>query len=167
MSKIVRIASCACGAVRCEAVQEPIAAAVCYCADCQNGGRFLSALPGAPPVLDADGGASYLVYRDDRFRCISGADKLVPYRLSDKAPTRRMVASCCNSGMFVKFEPGFWVSAYRLRFAGNLPPVAMRNQTRDRKSAAPLPTDAPNFPRYPLRFLAKLAQERLKMALGL
>jgi hypothetical protein len=159
-------ASCACGTVRCEGIGEPISSTVCYCADCQKGGRIIEALPAAPHVLDADGGASYLIYRDDRFRCIAGEDKLVAYRLSDAAPTRRMVASCCNSGMFVKFEPGFWVSAYRLRFAGDLPPVTMRNQTRDRNAATPLPADAPSFPRYPLRLFAKLILARVAMLFG-
>src|ERR1700753_1343707 len=156
MEKIVRHASCACGTVRCEATGAPIVSAVCYCDDCQQGGLRTEALPGARPVLDTDGGASYLTYRDDRFRCVSGAELLVAHKLTDKAPTRRMVASCCNSGMFLKFEPGFWISSYRLRYSGDLPPVEMRNQIRDRRANTPIPTDAPSFSRYPMRLFAKL-----------
>jgi hypothetical protein len=166
MGEIIRLASCACGAVRCEAVGAPIVSAVCYCGDCQKGGRQIEALPGAPAVLDPDGGASYLTYRDDRFRCVSGAELLVAHRLSDRAPTRRMVASCCNSGMFLKFEPGFWISSYRLRFSGDPPPVEMRNQTRDRKAEAAIPSDAPSFSRYPMRLFARLIRARIAMLFG-
>jgi hypothetical protein len=152
--------------VRCEAVGPPIVSAVCYCSDCQEGARRIEALPGAPPILDADGGASSLLYRDDRFRCVSGEEFLVAYRLKERAPTRRMAASCCNSGMFLKFEPGFWVSAYRLRFSGDLPPVEMRNQTRDRKAQTPIPTDAPGFARFPMRLFARLMLARVAMWVG-
>lgn len=76
--------------------QAPTVSVVCYCSDCQEGGRRIEALSGAPRVLDVDGGASYLTYFDDRFRCVAGADKLVATQLSDRAPTRRMEASCCN-----------------------------------------------------------------------
>jgi hypothetical protein len=167
VSKTVSISSCACGAVRCEAVGAPIVSAVCYCSDCQEGGRRIEALPGAPRVLEADDGASYLTYRDDRFQCVSGAEMLVPIRLNDRAPTRRMVASCCNSGMFVKFEPGFWVSSYRLRHSGDLPPIEMRNQTRDRRAETPIAKDAPSFARFPMRLFAKLIRARIAMFAGL
>jgi hypothetical protein len=166
MGNAIRIASCACGAVRCEGVGAPIASVVCYCSDCQEGGRRIEALPGAPRVLDADGGAASLVYRDDRFRCVAGAEKLVAYRNNDRAPTRRMVASCCNSGMFLKFEPGFWVSSYRLRFSGDLPPIEMRNQTRDRRVEMAIASDAPSFSCYPIRLFAKLIRARIEMFFG-
>lgn len=167
MGKIIRLASCACGTVRCEGVGAPIVSAVCYCSDCQEGGRKIEALPAAPRVLDADGGASYLTYRDDRFRCVSGADMLVAHRLNDRAPTRRMVASCCNSGMFLKFEPGFWISSYRLRYSGDLPPIEMRNQTRDRRAETAISSDAPSFSRFPMRLFAKLIRARMEMLFGL
>ena len=166
MEGTIRIASCACGAVRCEAVGAPIVTAVCYCDDCQRGGRIIEALPGAAKVLDEDGGSSYLTYRDDRFRCVAGEDKLVAYRLSERSPTRRMVASCCNSGMFLKFEPGFWVSTYRLRYSGDLPPVEMRNQTRYRVSDRAIAADAPNFARFPVKLFVKLVAARIAMLLG-
>jgi len=167
MGAIIRLASCACGTVRCEGVGAPIVSAVCYCSDCQEGGRRIEALPGAPPVLDPDGGASYLTYRDDRFRCVSGAEKLVAYKLHDRATTRRMVASCCNSAMFLKFEPGFWVSSYRLRYSGDLPPIEMRNQTRGRKAEMPIPSDSASFSRYPMRLFAKLIRARIEKLLRL
>src|SRR5271167_889833 len=95
MDRIIRLASCACGTVRCEGVGAPIVSVVCYCSDCQEGGRKIEALPGAPRVPEADGGASYLTYRDDRFRCVSGAQMLVAYRSviePQRVGWRRLVA---------------------------------------------------------------------------
>jgi hypothetical protein len=161
-----RISSCACGRVRCEAVGEPILTAVCYCSDCQEGGRRIESLPGAPLVRDPDGGTPYLVYRDDRFHCLSGAELLADHRLKPGSPTRRVVASCCNSGMFLEFEPGFWVSSYRARYEGDLPPIEMRNQTRRRKSDIPLPSDAPGYRAFPLRLFWKLIAARVAMLVG-
>jgi hypothetical protein len=166
MDQAVRTASCACGRVRCEARGAPIISAVCYCDDCQRGGAQIEALPGAPAVVDPDGGTPYLTYRDDRFRCVSGAELLSGYKIKDGAPTRRMVASCCNTGMYLKFGPGHWVSAYRGRFAGDAPPIEMRNQTRFRSGGLPIPTDAPSYRGYPPKLLWRLLTSRLAMMLG-
>jgi len=78
-----------------------------------------------------------------------------------------MVASCCNSGMFLKYEPGFWVSSYRHRYCGDLPPIEMRNQTRDRRSETDIPADAPSHPRFPMRLFAKIIRARIEMMVGL
>ena len=161
-----RTASCACGRVRCEGVGTPILSAVCYCGDCQAGGRLIEALPGAPAVLDPDGGSPYLTYRDDRFACVEGSDLLVGHKLHDRAPTQRFVASCCNSGMYLKFGPGHWVSSYRLRFPEPLPPVEMRTNVAQRQSDLPLPTDAPAYRKFPLKLFGRLIGAKLAMLLG-
>jgi hypothetical protein len=69
--------------------------------------------------------------------------------------------------MFLKFEPGFWISSYRLRYSGDLPPVEMRNQTRDRRAETAISSDAPSFSRFPMRLFAKLIRARLEMLFGL
>jgi hypothetical protein len=162
-----RTSSCACGRVRCEAVGRPIVCLVCYCDDCQEGGRQIEALPNAARFRDADGGTQYLTYRDDRFRCLSGEELLTACKISDGSPTRRMAASCCNSGMFLKFAPGFWVSAYRARFQGDdLPQLEMRSQIRRRRAECDLPRDAPGYQGIPLRLFAKLLSARVAMLLG-
>jgi hypothetical protein len=166
MNRTIRSSSCACGRVRFEAIGAPILSCVCYCADCQEGGRRIEALPNAAPVRDADGGTPYLSYRDDRFRCVSGAELLAAYKLGDSAPTRRMVASCCNSGMLLKFGPGHWTSAYRGRFLGDLPPTEMRSQTKARKSDTPLPDDAPSYAGFPLRLFLRLIRARIEMLIA-
>lgn len=162
----IRISSCACGRVRCQAIGAPILTAVCYCDDCQAGGRQIENLPDAVHVLDDDGGTPYLSYRDDRFSCVSGADLLVGYKIRDRAPTQRFVASCCNSGMFLKFKPGHWVSAYRARFLGDLPPIEMRTQTKFRLAETPIPRDAPSYQRFPMKLFGKLLASRVSMLIG-
>lgn len=162
----VRIARCSCGRVQCEGIEEPIVSAVCYCSDCQAGGHQLEALAGAPKILDGDDGTQYLTYRADRFRCLSGAELLVGYKLGEKAPTQRYVASCCNSGMFLKFEPGFWISAYRVRFDEPLPSIEMRNKIGKRHSALPLPNDAPAYRGFPARLFWRLIKARMAMLTG-
>lgn len=163
MDQTVRRASCACGGVRCEGMGKPIFSGVCYCRDCQEGGRRIGRLPRAPAVLDADGGTAYLTYRDDRFRCTSGADLLRGCKLTDGAPTRRFVASCCNSAMYLKFAPGHWVSAYRKRFEGELPPIEARSMTKERLALTPLPADAPSYRGFPPKLIGRLLTSRLGM----
>src|SRR5262245_9068943 len=91
---------CACGRVELEANGAPIASVVCYCDDCQDGGRRIEALPNARAVRDADGGTPYLLFRKDRIICTRGAELLHGYKLKDRSVTHRTVATCCNSGMY-------------------------------------------------------------------
>ena len=70
------IASCACGSVELQASGTPIVGVVCYCDDCQEGGRRIEALAKAGPVQDPDGGTAYLLYRKDRLECVKGAPLL-------------------------------------------------------------------------------------------
>jgi hypothetical protein len=160
------VASCSCGRVRCEGVGPPILSTVCYCSDCQAGGHQIEALPDAAPVLDADGGTPYLTYRDDRFACVEGAELLVGYKLREKAPTQRFVASCCNTGMYLKFGPGHWTSAYRLRFPAPLPPIEMRTKVASRQSDLPFPQDAPAYSSFPFKLFRRLFVARLAMLFG-
>jgi len=166
MNQIVRTATCRCGQVRCEGVGAPILSAVCYCDDCQAGGRQIEDLPDAACVLDADGGTSVLVYRTDRFRCVAGEALLKPHRLKERAYTQRFVASCCHSAMHLKFGPGHWVSVYRARFEGDLPPIEMRSQTQYRDVDIAFPDDVPRYRRFPLKLFARLIGARLQMLVG-
>ena len=166
MAKTVRISRCFCGRVQCEAIGAPIVSAVCYCEDCQEGGRQIEALESGTRVRDEDGGTPYLTYRDDRFTCVSGANLLTGYVIKERAPTERFVASCCNSGMFLKFSKGHWVSAYRYRFDGELPPIEMRNKIAHRQSDLTLPEDVSAYNGFPLKLFWRLAISRLAMLLG-
>ena len=156
MSAPVTHARCACGQVELEARGAPIIAAVCYCDDCQAGGRQIEALSHAPAVLDADSGARYILYRKDRLRTVKGLERLRPYKLKPASPTTRYVASCCNSAMYLDFAPGHWFSAYWARFEEPLPPIEMRLQARYRPGGAAPATDAPTYRTIPLRFMSRL-----------
>src|SRR5271155_466826 len=123
----MRMAACACGKVQFKALGSPIVNSVCHCDDCQAGAHAIEVLPGASPLLDEYGGTPFAVYRDDRFSCVQGAELLQGHKLNEQAPTTRYVASCCNSGMYLKYAPGWWKSVYRGRFADALPPLKMRN----------------------------------------
>lgn len=156
-------ASCRCGAVVLEAAGAPILHAACYCASCQAAGRRIEQLPGAPPVLDADGGTDFVLYRKDRVRCLQGGERLDAVRLKPDSPTRRMVASCCNSAMFLDFTKGHWLTVYRARLPGEVPPLDMRLMTADRPEGVVLPGDVPNYARHAGRFMWKLLTARAAM----
>jgi hypothetical protein len=162
-----RTASCSCGSVELQAFGAPIVSSVCYCADCQKGSRQIEELPGAGPVRDPDGGTAYILYRKDRFKCSKGAALLKNYKIKENSVTNRVVATCCNSAMFMSFDKGpFWVSAYRARFRGDLPPLQMRICTKFKPDDVIPPNDVPSFRGYPLRFMAKLLASRAAMLLG-
>lgn len=108
-------AVCTCGQVRLELAGSPIVATACHCADCQQAGRSLDALPGAAPVLDDHDGTAFVMYRKDRVRCVRGEAMLAEYRLTPESPTRRIVAKCCNTAIFLDFTKGHWLSIYRGR----------------------------------------------------
>src|ERR1700722_18582532 len=164
---LTRHSSCACGRVRCQAIGTPIVSLVCYCDDCQEGARNIEALPNAASFRDVDGGTALLTYRDDRFKGSFGEELLVGCQIKENAPTQRMAASCCNSATFLKYTPGFWVSAYRARFEGDdLPPIEMRDQIEHRRADTPLPSDAPCYRGFPMRLYAKIFSARVSMLLG-
>ncbi len=90
----------------------------CVTAMIGRGWRMIEALAGAKPVLDADGGADYLTYRDNRYRCVQGVELLVGYALKPKLVTKRYVAGCCNSAMYLKYKRGHWSSTFRGAYDG-------------------------------------------------
>ena len=160
-------ATCACGSVEVRAFGKPIVSAVCYCDDCQKGAAQIEALPNAPAARDPDGGTSYMLYRKDRFECSSGAELLKPHKLKDASPTNRVVATCCTPAMFMKFDRGPpWVSAYRARFHGDLPPLQARICTKFKPDDVVLSDDLPSYRSYPPSFIVKLLASRIAMALG-
>lgn len=155
--------SCACGKVACEATGAPILTTVCYCDDCQRGGHQIEALPDAAPVLDADGGTAYVLYRKDRFACTKGSEWLRDVRLKETSPMRRVVAGCCNTAMYADFGKGHWVSAYRTRFEGVQPPIQMRIQTRFKPQPDTTPSEIPTYRSFGPRLIVKLLSSRIAM----
>jgi hypothetical protein len=69
--------------------------------------------------------------------------------------------------MFLDFQKGHWFSVYRARFAGDVPPLQMRVQTKSRPQAASEPGDIPSYAGYPPRFMLKLGAAKIAMLFGL
>ncbi len=156
--------TCTCGQVTVNAVGAPIASVVCYCDDCQEGARQLQSLPNAVAVQDPDGGTGYLVYRKDRVTCLQGSALLSHHKIRGDSATNRVVASCCNSAMFLNFEDArHWVDLYRSRCHGDVPPVQMRVGTKFKLQGITLPTDVPHYSRFAPSFLLKLLLARVAM----
>ena len=99
-----RIVRCSCGNVEIETLGAPMTSVVCYCDDCQKGSRQIEALTNAVPVLGPDGGTAYVLYRKDRVKYLKGAELLKGYKIDEKSTTSRVVATCCNSAMIMRFE---------------------------------------------------------------
>jgi hypothetical protein len=159
-------AKCACSSVELRATGAPIATAVCYCKDCEEGWRRIEALPHAQRAREDDGGTAYQLYRKDRVRCVAGQAYLRPFKLREGSATNRVVASCCNTPMLVDFDDAkHWVSICRRRFDGAQAPLEMRTCTRTR-APGELPDDVPAYPGYPLRLIGRLLAARVAMLFG-
>jgi hypothetical protein len=140
---------------------------VCYCDTCQEGSRQIEALPGAPPILGPDGGTPYILYRKDRVNYTKGAGLLKAYKTDEKSTTSRVVASCCNSAIVMRFDDAkYWVPMYRARFEGDLPPLQFRLCTKFKPANAQIPTDIPSSKMYPPGFMWVLLSTRLSMLFG-
>jgi hypothetical protein len=157
--------TCRCGKVKFEAVGAPILTGACYCASCQEAGWRLEQLASAPPVLDPDGGTGVILFRKDRVQCVTGPEYLEEHRLKPKSPTRRVVATCCNSAMFLDFTKGHWLSMYRNRIPTGVPQLEMRVMTKDRRAGIELADDVPNYRGFSGKFIFKLFAARIAMGL--
>ncbi len=147
---------CTCGGVEYEAISAPITSVICYCASCQEAGRAFEQFPAAPPILETDGGTAIILYRKDRVRCVRGEARLKEYRLKPESPTRRLVATCCNTAMYLDFTRGHWLSMYRRRFPENALETKMRVMTRDLRAGVSLPNDVPNSSGISGKLIVKL-----------
>lgn len=156
MSAVTQLA-CACGQVQLAAHKTPIISAECHCNSCRAAGTRIEELPAAPPVLAANGGTRLVLYRKDRIRFIEGAEWLKEFRLTPQSKTRRVVATCCNSPVFLEVQNGHWLSLYGSLWPdGALPPVELRTMTSDLPEGTVLSDDVPNSKRPSISFVAKL-----------
>jgi hypothetical protein len=159
-------ALCSCGEVEIDVSGAPITSVICYCDDCQEAGRRIEALPGARPVMEADGGTAFVVYRKDRVSCARGSPRLEAHKLRPDSPTSRVVARCCGAAMLLRFDGGrnWWTDVYRARLVGDAPPPRMCVCTKFRRGESVGPArDLPSYPGYPARVIVKLLGARLGM----
>jgi hypothetical protein len=158
-------AICRCGKVELEVFGRPILAGSCYCESCQEAGRRFEQLASAPAALNPDGGTDYVLYRKDRVHCAKGQQFLEEQRLKPDSPTRRVIATCCNSAMFLDFTKGHWLTIYRDRFPTGAPPLQMRLMTAERRGGVELADDLPNYAGPSGVFVWKLVRAWIAMGL--
>jgi len=107
--------------------------------------------------MDKHGASRLVLYRKDRLECLCGEQRLKEHRLRPESPTRRVVATCCNSAMFLDFTKGHWVNIYGQRWLpGTMPQPDLRTMTMDLPEGTSLPADVPNARRQSIAFFAKL-----------
>jgi len=119
---------CRCGATALSTTGALIAVATCHCDSCKAAARQFDEM-GAGPIIGTDGGVDYVLFRKDRVTLLRGKDHLADRRLTADAPTRRVVATCCHSPMFLDFAPGHWLSFYRSTLGEQAPAPSMRTYT--------------------------------------
>ncbi|THD61664.1 MAG: hypothetical protein E8A49_11165 [Phenylobacterium sp.] len=134
----------------------PIQSVTCYCESCRTAGHAFEHDLGAPRTVHADGGVDYCLYRKDRVRIAHGAQNLRDYRLKPDSPTRRVVAGCCGSPMFLDFAPGHWLTVFRDRLSGPAPEPRMRIMTKDRPEGVALSYAIPAYGAQPPGLMFKL-----------
>ncbi len=151
----VHTARCACGTVEIALTTPPIAALSCCCDDCQAAAEALEALPGAPQFREPCGGTPAVLFPKTALTITKGRDKLEAHRLRDGARTKRMVATCCNTFLYIGFDRGpFWVDVVSARM-DDAPPPRWRIQTR--YLPEPPPDDLPNHAKYPQALVWRIA----------
>jgi hypothetical protein len=130
--------------------------AACHCTSCRTAAAGFSALTGAPQVLNGDGGVDFELYRKDRITFLTGYDQLRGYRLTPVSSTRRILANCCDTPMFLEFEKGHWLSVYRDRFGSAARAIDMRVMTGDREEGGDFKDDIPSYRTHTPRFMWRL-----------
>lgn len=150
------VAACRCGQTAIELTGAPILSATCYCESCRTAGHGFERDLGAPQTVNASGGVDYCSYRKDRVKIARGALCLREFRLKPESPTRRVVAGCCNSPMFVDYTPGHWLTIFRDRLPATAPGSQMLLMTKDKPEGAVLPSDIPAYASMPPGFMFKL-----------
>lgn len=160
-------AHCSCGAVELTLQGAAILTAVCYCDACQLAAKAIETLESAPKITDAAGGTPLVLYRRDRMRVAKGEDNLQDFRLSARTPTRRRVAMCCDTMVYLDFSKGHWVSVHRERLAPEArPPVEMRIQTRYVAEGLAIPEGGKIYRKWPMRFIGRLLKAQMAMLVG-
>ncbi|MBU1305320.1 MAG: hypothetical protein KKF33_07350 [Alphaproteobacteria bacterium] len=149
--------SCRCGKVHMAVRQAPMVVAECHCTSCRDASARMARLPDGQNVAEANGGTAYVLYRKDRMAITAGQEQLHTFVLGAGRTTRRVVATCCNTPMFLEFKGGHWLSIYRTLWpADTRPALALRTMTGDRPAGAPLDGDVPAGALATTGFFARL-----------
>lgn len=149
--------SCRCGQVRVQISGRPLIVTECHCNSCREAATRLSSLPGAPRFTSTNGGTPSVLYRKDRVDIVEGAEQLKAFKLNPNSKTRRVVATCCNTPVFLEFQGGHWIDLFSpLWPEGEMPAVEIRTMTSDLTDPSVLDNRAPSGWLTTARFYAKL-----------
>ena len=155
---------CQCGATSLTVIGKPIISAECLCADCQRAGEILQKRKGAPTILDRNGATRLVLYRKDKVEFQRGSENLKSHYLEKDSSTRRVVARCCNTPIFLEFKGGHWLSIYGLLWSKDeLPVLEIRTMTRSRREGVVLSDDVPNPKTQTISFFLKLFRAWVSM----
>ncbi|NRP19507.1 hypothetical protein LPJGGPFB_02764 [Ensifer adhaerens] len=148
---------CACGQTRLKVQGTPILVSECLCDSCRAAAARLSGLPGARSILTSYEATPSAEYRKDRITIVSGEETLSEFRLSPDAGSRRVIATCCNTPVFLEMKGAHWLSLYlHLWPQETRPKAALRTMVGDLPDASRLPKDIPNLKTHTVSFYAKL-----------
>ncbi|MGJ8529120.1 GFA family protein [Maritalea sp.] len=137
--------SCCCGKVTLEIDGVPSMSNECLCDSCRNAAEIFAFLPDGINIANDHGGTPVLICRTDKVSCVDGAARLKEHRLTPDSKTRRVIATCCNTPMFLDFEPGPWISLYAVNWPeAEAPPLQFRMFCNDLDDMSVLPKDVPN-----------------------
>lgn len=152
-----RTIGCACGKTQLEVHGTPMIVSECLCSSCRAAANRLSALPGSKNMLTRYQATPSAEYRKDRVRILSGQEYLKEFRLTADAGSRRVVATCCNTPVFLEMKGAHWLSVYlHLWPEDSRPKPELRTMTGDLTDASSLPGDIPNLKTHTVSFYAKL-----------
>ncbi|AZO80454.1 hypothetical protein B5U98_11755 [Bosea sp. Tri-39] len=155
---------CTCGHTRLEVEGAPILVSECLCDSCRAAAARLAKLPNARSILTAYDATPTAEYRKDRVKILSGAESLREFRLKPEAGSRRVVATCCNTPVFLEMKGAHWLSLYSHLWPENARPKAtLRTMTGDLPDASVLPADIPNLKSHTISFYAKLLTSWIAM----
>jgi hypothetical protein len=139
----------------------------CHCDDCQQAAACLADEHGVKNILDPYGGTEYVLHRKDSYSIVRGTGHLRPHRLREGSPTRRMIAICCGSPMYLAFDNAqHWITVYRKRFGTSAPDVQSRIMTKFLPPGTDIPESPPSYKSFPVLMIWHLVTSRVQMALG-
>jgi hypothetical protein len=148
---------CRCGQTHLEVEGKPIESVECCCTSCREAAERMQQLDDAPQILTDHATTPFVMYRKDRVRFLSGSDNLAGFRLSAKAHSTRVIATCCNTPVHLEFKGGHWLSLYGALWPdGTVPAPTMRTMAADLPEGTTLPDDILNAKKHNIGFFAKL-----------
>lgn len=148
--------ACSCGNVRLAVTGRPIITAECHCNSCREAGAHFARMDGAPDFRSPNGGTPFVMMRKDRVAIVAGGHYLKAFHLGEST-TRRVVATCCNTPVFLEFKGGHWLSLYSSIWPGGaIPAIKLRTMTSDLADPAILDHAVPAGGRHTLGFYARL-----------